>query len=276
LKEKKERFAEKALRGAQDLFYPVTVCLFDHPRTDEVGQGNSNGGIIMFRIATWATIAALVLWLGTVGPVNAAPQRGGGGHGGGYHGGGYHGGGYRGSGYHGGGYYGGGYYGRGYGWGSYSRGYGWGWGGVALGLGFYGGYPYYRGYGYGYPYYRGYGYGSAYVYPNTGYYSDYGPNVNVVPYVPDATTTQSGYYAPATDNRASIRIRLPANATLWVDGDPTQQTGAERTFVSPPLTPGTTYAYTFKARWMDGNEPVEKTLKIDVRANQTSQADFTR
>jgi len=233
----------------------------------------------------WATVAALAVWATAAGTANAQ-RRGGGGHGGVvYHGGGggvYHGGsggyhnGYGGGygGYHNGGYGGYGYYPHsGFSIGIFSGGYGYGGSG-------YGGYGYggYGGSGY-YP--SSYGYST--YYPSTVYSNDYVPNV----YVPsDATTTQSGYYVPSTapstapsaaptDNRARIHVRLPADAALWVDGDATQQTGAERDFTTPPLDPTSTYTYTLKARWMQGNEPVERTMKVDVRANQTTPADFS-
>jgi len=69
---------------------------------------------------------------------------------------------------------------------------------------------------------------------------------------------------------------VPPDAALWVDGVATQQSGADRDFVSPPLTPGQTFTYELKARWMQDGQPVEKTLKVDVRANETSRADFMR
>jgi len=224
----------------------------------------------------WTVVAALAVWATTSGAANA--QR----HGGGWSGGGHQGGGWSGGhqgggwsgGHQGGGWYGGsgwhgGYSGYGHSYGYYPHQSG-------LSIGFYAGPSYgYRPYSYGsYPSYYASGY-SGYYYPSPAYYGD--------EYVPsDATITRSGYYAPSTDalaasdNRARIHVRLPADATLWVDGDATQQAGAERDFTTPPLTPGTTYQYTLKARWMQGNDPVEKTMKVDVRANETSQADFMR
>jgi len=246
----------------------------------------------MLRSTFWATVAALTLWVGVTGTAHAQRGRwyGGGGSGGFYRGGGSYYGGWGGSrGY--------GYYPRsGFSIGIYSspyRGYGYGNGGWGYGS------PYYSSYGYSYPSYAGssygysspysgssYGYsspyysGSAYGYPGTVYSGDYAPVVGAT--YPDVTTTRSAYYAPGTttaplaENRARIHVRLPADAQLWVDEDATQQTGAERDFVTPPLTTGTTGTYTLKARWMQGNDPVERTMKVDVRPGETSQVDFMR
>jgi len=210
----------------------------------------------------WAVVAALAVSMTAAGPANAQ-------HRGGVWYGGQHSGGYGGSGYHGG--YSGPYYGHNYGYYPHHSG---------LSLGFYAGSPYgYSPYSYGsYPRYNS-GY-SGYYYPSN-YYS--GPAYDGSEYVPpDVTVTRSGYYSPPTttvapsDNRARIHVRLPADATLWIDDEATQQAGGERDFLTPALQPGTTYQYTLKVRWMQGADPVERTMKVDVRANETSQADFMR
>jgi uncharacterized protein (TIGR03000 family) len=44
-----------------------------------------------------------------------------------------------------------------------------------------------------------------------------------------------------------ITIRLPADATLFIDEHQTKETGTERTFRTPPLQEGRHYAYVLKA-----------------------------
>lgn len=193
------------------------------------------------------TLAALA-W--TAAP--ALAQRGGrGGRGGG---GGVARGGYGGYGYGRGGYGGGGYGGGGYGRGGYYGWGGYGWGGIypysGYGLSSYSYYPSYYGYDYGTP---------TYTYPNAPVTID---------------TRASAYYAPPTDNSAMIHLRVPASATVWVDGGRTKLTGSDRNFSTPSLTPGKTFEYQIKARWMEDGKPVEKTRTVDVRANQTSNVDF--
>ncbi len=179
----------------------------------------------------------------------------------------------------GGGY--GGYYGRGF-YGGY-----WGRPGFSLGIG-YGGY--YPGYAYGSGYY-GYTPGYAYSYPSyyystpSYYYST--PTYYTEPaYVPSTAapavaaaaaapaTREASYYAPPTDNTARVRVNLPPDATLTVDGQATQQRGGQRDFVTPALTPGQDYVYTMTARWAEGGQPAEQTKKVYVRANGTADVTF--
>ena len=46
----------------------------------------------------------------------------------------------------------------------------------------------------------------------------------------------------------------------------TTQTGTNRLFTSPPLTPGTNYAYDVRAQWMDNGKPVDRTKSVAVHA----------
>jgi uncharacterized protein (TIGR03000 family) len=203
--------------------------------------------MLRFKLLILATLA-LAAFLWTTGPVGAGR---GGGHGGGGHGGGGHGGGGHGGGGHGGQ---GGHGGHGHG--GFHRGF-YGYGGFYPGYGYYPGYS--SGYGYGayYPSYA-YGYGDSLVDPAL------------------VTTRQSFSYTPPADNRARIRVRVPRDAELWIAGDTTRQRGVDRLFTSPALSPGKTYTYEIKVRWMDGNRPVEAARKVEVRANETTDVDFTR
>ena len=164
--------------------------------------------------------------------------------------------------------------------------------GIGYGLGNYGR----GGYGYGG---SGYGYSSGYAPTYGGYY--YAPSTTYVPstvyvepsttYAPSATYVDEGYpqvagapadssrdslyYAPEpVDNTARLRILVPAGAKVWVGGQETAQSGQEREFGSPPLTPGKSYTYEVKAQWMENGQPVEKTRKVKVMANQTTTVDF--
>jgi uncharacterized protein (TIGR03000 family) len=55
--------------------------------------------------------------------------------------------------------------------------------------------------------------------------------------------------ADSAGQRASLTVRLHADATLTVDDRPTRQEGEVRRFHSPPLEPGKSYHYTLVARW---------------------------
>jgi len=79
----------------------------------------------------------------------------------------------------------------------------------------------------------------------------------------------------AASNTANIEVSVPANAKIWFDDSPTEQTGTERFFTSPPLTPGKTYSYVIKAQWPgpDGKDVV-RNLQVSVRANENSSVEF--
>ncbi len=80
------------------------------------------------------------------------------------------------------------------------------------------------------------------------------------------------------DTRANVIVHVQPLAKLTVDGQPTQQTGARRQFVSPPLTPGKRYVYTFVAEWMPRNnyEVFMVTRKVTVEAGKSVEVDLSK
>lgn len=177
--------------------------------------------------------------------------------------------------------YGAGFYPRGWGWGGY--GYGWRPGfNVGLGFGGYGGYRSYYGsypsYGYGYSGYYPYSYAGVTTAPSY-YYSVPAATTYVTPPTSvvvesSAAPRTSAYYDPAVENQARVRVRLPAAAELQVADQRLGQTGSERDFVTPALTPGKSYYYEMTARWTDAGKPVEQTKRVTVRANETTTVEF--
>lgn len=143
----------------------------------------------------------------------------------------------------------------GYGYGGYGRGYS-GWYGP--GWGWYG--------GYGWPYYD---YGSGY-YPDANYYG----NPPVV--MPPAYSGAGNAQAPAVaNNDAHIRVIVPdPQATVWFDGKATQQTGSDRFFETPPLTPGGNYHYRIRATWMEDGHQVTKERTLTVNPGQFVVVNF--
>ena len=236
---------------------------------------------ILTRVGVPTVVPAVLLLAGPVG----AQHHGGGGFGGGFHSGSphvgvnphfsgnahgssFHPGGFRSDGFHSGGFhsnnfhssrfYGGGYY-----------------------PGYYGYYPspgFYSFHG-SYPadsYNPSYdlGYGSA---PDLGDFDSYGavappyssgyqsleppPTVN-----PDTASVQG-------DSTVHVRVRVPANAKLWIDGAITTSTGSIREFQSPPLTPGQ-YTYELRARWTENSRDVTQTQKVAVSPRTHITVDF--
>lgn len=73
---------------------------------------------------------------------------------------------------------------------------------------------------------------------------------------------------PAERDTATIRVTLPADARLTVDGHPTTSTSSERLLVSPALEPGRDYRYTLKAEFVRGDKTVTVQQAVRVRAGR--------
>jgi uncharacterized protein (TIGR03000 family) len=69
-------------------------------------------------------------------------------------------------------------------------------------------------------------------------------------------------------NKAVVMAHLPAIARVWVDDDLTTSIGKERYYVSPPLTPGKEYNYTFRVAWVEEGKWVAQTSVITVTAGE--------
>ena len=79
----------------------------------------------------------------------------------------------------------------------------------------------------------------------------------------------------APTERAKITVKLPAGATLFVDGKKNDRTELVREFNTPPLPPGQDYAYIMKAEMMRGGQPESQTIKVTFRAGEITPVDFT-
>jgi uncharacterized protein (TIGR03000 family) len=167
--------------------------------------------------------------------------------------------------------------------------------------------PWYRGYpysygspymgGYGSPYWGGAGY-SPWSMPYTSGYS-YGPVITSAPsyararydaYTGPPARARSSVYpavsysefaateqrqAEADDTRATITVRVPANAKLSINDKPMTQTGAERTFITPPLpAAGRMYSFDLKASWSDELGPRSQQTTLRVRAGESYTVSF--
>jgi uncharacterized protein (TIGR03000 family) len=263
-----------------------------------IREQNLCGGVVRL------TAAIALLTVGT-GWALAGGSAGSGGHG--SSSGGSHGGSSGGYGYgHSYGGYGYGGYGRGYGgygYGGYGHGYGgYGYGGYGYGRG-YGGYGYGRGYG-GYGYvgygygrgYYGYGYGPGFF---GGYYPfDYGYSSYYRRYAGNdgySAVSMDGYGrssdpsyavqassppamvgpAPAlSDTTVVFDLRVPADALVWINDSKTEQTGALRRFVSPPLAPKQAFLYDIRCQWEQNGRQQEQTRHVTVRAGDRFTLNF--
>jgi uncharacterized protein (TIGR03000 family) len=75
---------------------------------------------------------------------------------------------------------------------------------------------------------------------------------------------------------ASVVVRLPASAELYVEKVKTKQTGPVREFETPPLKPGKTFSYHLKATWTDMGKEVVREAVLRVRAGETAEVDLTQ
>lgn len=84
------------------------------------------------------------------------------------------------------------------------------------------------------------------------------------------TSFSQGGAAPAT-----LRVKVPAGATVTIDTYPTRQGGSERVYITPPLATGRTFTYEVVASWREGVEEKKLVLPATVRAGEQTVLDFT-
>jgi uncharacterized protein (TIGR03000 family) len=85
----------------------------------------------------------------------------------------------------------------------------------------------------------------------------------------DSGDEQGARPAPAT-----IRVHLPADATLTIDGEATASTSSTRWFVSPPLPRGEGFSYELKAKVRRDGRVVTLTKRVPVQAGQETEVRF--
>jgi uncharacterized protein (TIGR03000 family) len=85
--------------------------------------------------------------------------------------------------------------------------------------------------------------------------------------------------APKPENKeeaASVKVNLPREAQLYVDGVQLNLNGEENTFNSPPLPVGKPFHYTFKAELTRDGQKVTETRKVTVEAGKTVSLSFEK
>ena len=63
-----------------------------------------------------------------------------------------------------------------------------------------------------------------------------------------------------------INLRVPSDAKIWFDGNPTNQTGTARSFESPAVDVGPEYAYQIRMQWKRDGKDVTQTQQVKVHA----------
>ena len=81
--------------------------------------------------------------------------------------------------------------------------------------------------------------------------------------------------AGADGSRATVVVKLPADATLYAEGRPLRLTSDVRRFVSPPLpATGGEFTYTFRAEYARNGETISRTKAVSVKAGGFHTVDF--
>jgi uncharacterized protein (TIGR03000 family) len=69
-------------------------------------------------------------------------------------------------------------------------------------------------------------------------------------------------------DKAVVMGHLPADAKVWAEDALTTSIGKERYYVSPSLTAGKEYRYTFRVAWVEDGKWVSQTSVIPVKAGE--------
>lgn len=90
--------------------------------------------------------------------------------------------------------------------------------------------------------------------------------------VPTASTPPT---TPAVEQRATIRVKLPPGATLYVDDHRSPSIEPVRQFSTPPLPVGKEFAYLMKAEVVRNGQTETFTQRVPFRAGERVEVDFT-
>jgi uncharacterized protein (TIGR03000 family) len=80
---------------------------------------------------------------------------------------------------------------------------------------------------------------------------------------------------PTAGDRATITVKVPADATLYVDDRKSPSREPVRSFATPPLPAGREFAYVIKAEVIRNGQPETLTQKVPFRAGERVTVDFT-
>ena len=75
-------------------------------------------------------------------------------------------------------------------------------------------------------------------------------------------------------SRATVVVRLPADATLFAEGRRLSLVSDTRRFVSPPLPSSSDYTYNFRVEYARNGETISRTKSVSVRAGGQFSVDF--
>ena len=100
------------------------------------------------------------------------------------------------------------------------------------------------------------------------------PVTNTPTGTPGADAPGSPSPTPTSD-RATITVKLPPGATLYVDDRKSPSAEPVRQFSTPPLPAGREFAYLLKAEVVRDGRPESLIQKVPFRAGERVTVDFT-
>jgi uncharacterized protein (TIGR03000 family) len=75
-------------------------------------------------------------------------------------------------------------------------------------------------------------------------------------------------------DKALLRVFVPDNAKLEIQGHASKKTGEVRLFESPLLPPGKPFLYDLKATWTENGKTITREKTVRVMAGQTTEVDL--
>jgi uncharacterized protein (TIGR03000 family) len=100
------------------------------------------------------------------------------------------------------------------------------------------------------------------------------------PLAEDAVLNEPPLYtdpSPKPSGILMVEVRVPnANAIVYVNNQPTRQSGVIRTFASPQLPEGDAYEYDVRVEWTANGRRVSRTKTINGKPGENLVVDFTR
>jgi uncharacterized protein (TIGR03000 family) len=79
---------------------------------------------------------------------------------------------------------------------------------------------------------------------------------------------------PQDSRQATLRVQLPTDAKLTVDGTPTISTNSVRLFTTPPLQGDKDFKYTLRMEVTRDGKTIDRTKEITVRPGQQTDVTF--
>jgi uncharacterized protein (TIGR03000 family) len=110
--------------------------------------------------------------------------------------------------------------------------------------------------------------GASYYYPYTAYYPDAGVSYSYTAYYPQ----EQGDAV----NKVTLRMHVPSDARVWLEGEATSQGGADRSFLSPSLEPGREYVYHIRVQWDENGKTMERNRDVPVHAGDRINLQFDK